>query len=250
MKKIVLILTSFFSLGMSAQEKEKPRVDFTANLQTNHLWRGLVISDKPITAVYTAINLDKEGVFKVGTWGGMAMANREGGQTQYKEVDYFVQYSKNGLTVALWDLFNDVNDRYGKGIWNYNARQSGHILDLRTSYYLGKELPLTIEADVFLFGMVDRENDNTKQRYSTYVQAAYDIDAGREATVSPFVGVGFSLSGETHIYGKNKFDLVNVGFTTKKTFKLSESYSIPVSVTSMWNPSLKHTRVQLAATVF
>lgn len=55
MKKIVLILTSFFSLGMSAQEKEKPRVDFTANLQTNHLWRGLVISDKPITAVYTAI---------------------------------------------------------------------------------------------------------------------------------------------------------------------------------------------------
>ncbi|MDY3316671.1 hypothetical protein PG630_05030 [Riemerella anatipestifer] len=98
--------------------------------------------------------------------------------------------------------------------------------------------------------MVDRENDNTKQRYSTYVQAAYNIDAGGEVTVSPFVGVGFSLSGGTHIYGKNKFNLVNVGFTTKKIFKLSESYSIPVSVTSMWNPSLKHARVQLAATVF
>ena len=255
MKKIILIiLVVVCSIQMGfAQDVEVKRspISFSASLQTNHLWRGLVITDKPMLGVITTLKLDKSGSFTTGFWGGVAFSN-DNDDTHYKEVNYYVQYASNGFSIGLWDLFN-TRGATDVDIWDYDKETTGHLLDLRTSYNFGEKFPLTLEADVLLFGKGDSQMDGTdlEQRYSTYVQIAYPLVRNSDVNLSAFVGAGFSLNGDTHLYGdgEENFDLVNIGFTASKIVKLA-NLSIPVSATTLWNPSLKIARVQLAVALF
>ena len=255
MKKIILILLmAVLSVQMGvAQEtelKDGP-VDFSVNLQSNHLWRGIVITDKPVIMVLTSIKLNESGSFTTGFWGGMSFSNESDG-THYKEINYYVQYASNGFSVGLWDLFN-TRGVESPDVWDYDKESTGHLLDFRSSYNFGKEFPLTLEADVLLYGSGDSQlkNGDVEQRYSTYFQVSYPLVKDSKVNFDAFVGAGFSLNGDTHLYGdgEQNFDLVNVGLTASKTLKLLD-LSIPVSATTLWNPSLKIARVQLAVTLF
>lgn len=256
MKKIVfIILVTFLSVQMGvAQEtelKDGP-VDFSASIQTNHLWRGLVITDKPVVMVLTTFKLNEAGSLTAGFWGGMAMSN-DADDTHYKEINYYMQYTKNGFSIGLWDLFN-TRGVASPDVWDYDKETSGHLLDLRTSYNFGESFPLTVEADFLLFGSGDSQldvNGDFEQRTSTYVQVSYPLVSHSKVDLSGYVGAGFSLNGDTHLYGdgQENFDIVNVGITASKILKLMD-LSIPVSATTMWNPSTKIARVQLAVSLF
>lgn len=255
-KLIVIVLVAVFSMQIvNAQDsemeelKESP-ISFTANLQTNHLWRGLIITDKPMVAVMTTLRLDKSGSFTTGIWGGMSFSNESDG-THYKEINYYVQYAASGFSIGVWNLFNTrgVDD---PDVWDYDQETTGHLIDLRTSYTFGKKFPLRLEADVLLYGRNDAEFDmgDIEQRYSTYVEVSYPFVNNTKVDLSGFVGAGIALNGDTHLYGdgQESFDLVNVGFKATKVVKLAEM-NIPVSATTLWNPSQKMARVQLAITI-
>jgi hypothetical protein len=181
----------------------------------------------------------------------MAFSNESDG-TSYKEINYYLQYADNGFSIGFWNLFNTRGNE-NPDVWNYNKETTGHILDLRTSYNFGDSFPLSLQANVFLRGSVDGQYTHLdfEQRYSTYVQVAYPLVTASKVTVSGFVGAGFSLSGDTHIYGDGtqNFDLVNVGFTFSKTVKFGD-HNLPFSVNTLWNPSVKYARVQLIAHLF
>lgn len=255
MKKIILVvLVAVLSIQMSvAQEtelKDSP-VDFTVSLKSNHLWRGLVITDKPMFSVQTIFTLNESKTFTAGFWGGMAISNESDG-THYKEIDYYVQFAKNGFSIGVWDLFN-TRGLANPDVWDYDKETSRHLLDLRTSYNFGEKFPLTLEADVLLFGSVDSQNTNGdfEQRYSTYVQVAYPLVQDSKVDLNAFVGAGFSFNGDTHLYGdgEQNFDIVNVGITALKTLKVS-TLRIPVEATTMWNPSTEIARIQFAIKLF
>jgi hypothetical protein len=254
MKKVLcILLVAFVAQLITAQEKKLKdnRLDFSVDLKTSHLWRGLIISDKPMAAVYIKLKLNTSGSFSTGFWGGMAFSNESDG-TSYKEINYYLQYAKSGFSIGLWNLFN-TRGVESPDIWNYNKETTGHILDLRTSYNFGESFPLILEANVFLYGSVDAQhtNSNFKQRNSTYVQVSYPLIKGSKVDVNGFLGAGFSLNGDTHLYGDGtrKFDLVNVGFNASKTVKFG-NYNLPVSVNTLWNPAVKYARVQLIAHLF
>ena len=256
MKKILLILlVTVLSVQMGvaqeAEMKDGP-VDFSVNLQSNHLWRGLVITDKPVVMVQTIFKLNESGSFTTGFWGGMSMSN-DADDTHYKEINYYMQYAKNGFSIGLWDLFN-TRGVASPDVWDYDKETSGHLLDLRTSYNFGESFPLTLEADFLLFGSGDSQYDmdgDFEQRTSTYVQVSYPLVSNSKVNLNGYVGAGFSLNGDTHLYGdgEENFDIVNVGIKASKTLKFMD-LSIPVSATTMWNPSTKIARVQLAVTLF
>jgi len=254
MKKISLIFVVLFAVQIGytqeTEVKDSP-YDFNVDVKTNHLWRGLVITDKPMVAVFSKLRLNKSGSFTTGFWGGMSFSNEADG-TSYKEINYYVQYAKNGLSIGLWDLFN-TRSVESPDVWNYDENTTTHLLDLRTSYTFNDSFPLRLEADILLYGSGDSQlNDGDReQRYSTYVEASYPIIGESKVNINAFVGAGFSLNGDTHLYGdgEQNFDLVNVGFTAKKTLKFSE-LSFPVSATTLWNPSQKIARIQLAVSLF
>lgn len=256
MKKIfVLIVISIFAFQVAnAQDdtEKKSPISFTSNFQTNHLWRGLIVSDKPIFTALTTIKFDKAGHFTGGFWGGMAISNTTN-NTLYKEIDYYLQYSNAGFTIGLWDLFN-TTDAKAPDVWNYKEKETGHIIDLRMSYNFGESFPMTLEADVLLYGSADIQYDSkgdVKHRYSTYVQLSYPFVANSNVNLNGFIGSGIALNGDTHLYGdgKNSFDIVNLGITASKTITIG-GHNFPVSATTLWNPSVKVARVQVAITLF
>ncbi len=255
MKKLLLIvlvavLSIQIGVAQESEVKDSP-IDFSVDLKSNHLWRGLIITDKPMVAVFSKLELNESGSFTTGFWGGMSFSNESDG-TSYKEINYYIQYVESGFSIGLWNLFNTRNAS-NPNIWDYDKETTGHLLDLRTSYYFGEDFPITLEADVLLYGSGDSQYNDLEfeQRYSTYVQVSYPLIKDSRVNLDGFAGVGFSLSGDSHLYGDGDqdFDLVNVGLTASKTVALG-SYHLPVSATTLWNPSLKFARVQLSMTLF
>jgi len=243
------------------QTKENNRLDFTANIQTNHLWRGLIITDKPVVMGNLSYALDAEKKWKVGLWGASSLTDDKDG-THYKEINYYVQYSDGRLYIGLWDLFNSRNINTAvasEDIFHYSNRRTAHIIDLRTNYTFGPAFPINIEADIMLYGganagevVLDADGSYKKNKYSTYVQASYPVIAGKKVNLDAFIGAGFALNDRYFLYGngKNSFDIVNLGVKASKAIKITDHYSLPVSMMAMWNPSNKYARIQLAATVF
>lgn len=251
--------------NLSAQEnnenQEDSRLDFTANIQTSHLWRGLIITDKPVVMGNLSYALDKDRKWKVGIWGATSMTDDKDG-THYKEINYYVQYSTGRFYIGLWDLFNSRNINTAVAsddIFNYSNRRTAHIIDLRTNYTFGPSFPINIEADIMLYGganagevVLEPDGSYKKNKYSTYIQASYPVIKGKKVNLDAFVGAGFALADRNFLYGngKNSFDIVNAGIKASKTLKISDHYSLPVFMMGMWNPANKYARIQLGATVF
>lgn len=266
MKKLIYLCLILSGTGtLFAQEntetKEESRLDFTANIQNNHLWRGLIITDKPVVMGNLSYAMDKDKKWKVGIWGASALTDDKD-NTHYKEINYYVQFSNGRFYIGLWDLFNSRNINTAVAsddIFNYSNRRTAHIIDLRTNYTFGASFPLNIEADIMLYGGANAgevvlESDGTykKNKYSTYIQASYPVIKDKKVNLDAFVGAGFALNDKRFLYGngENSFDIVNVGVKAGKMVKITDHYSLPVSMMAMWNPANKFARIQLAATVF
>lgn len=253
-KKIVLTVAAVLISSISAFAQKESPVDFTANLQNNHLWRGLTVTDQPVIQVTTTFNFDTNKHWTAGFWGSSALSTSSD-NTEYKEINYYIQYQTNGFSLGLWDLLNTRGQEDGEfDVWNYDDKNTGHLLDLRASYTLPKSFPLRLEADMILYGSGDAEIDedgDVNQRYSTYVELSYPLYKGEMYGVKGFVGSAFNLDGDTHLYGNgnHKFDVVNLGLTASRTFTVC-GRKFPVYATTLWNPSIKSVRMQIGVTLF
>jgi hypothetical protein len=63
----------------------------------------LVINDGMTATGYIHYALDKKTKLYRWFWGGAGFDGK------YTEINYFVQYQKNNLSIALWDLFNTTD---------------------------------------------------------------------------------------------------------------------------------------------
>ena len=86
MKKYIGLLLMLFSLEATAQLHMK------ANLQTNHLWRGIEVADGLVITGDVNYSLCN-GLFNLGFWGG---TNTQG---TYKEFNNHIHFS---IKVFLW----------------------------------------------------------------------------------------------------------------------------------------------------
>jgi hypothetical protein len=235
---------------VAATEITSPsRLDFNVGVATSHLWRGLVINDGMTAMGFVHLALDENQNFTTGVWGGA------GFDGDYREINYYVQYQKNNLSIALWNLFNTTGIETPM-VFNYDKLTTTHIIDLRTSYRFPKAFPLRIEADVFLYtGKNDREldfNNNYNSRYSTYVELSYPVVENQKVNASLYIGGVFALDGSSNLYRADQskdFGIVNTGFRLTKDISVL-NYKLPVSATAMWNPANKIARLQLAVSLF
>lgn len=255
----VMLLTGLANYGQSStaidtvavdkKEIKPSRLDFNVGLETSHLWRGLIINDGMTATGNIHYALNESQTFKVGFWGGA------GFDGNYREINYYVQYQKNNLSIALWDLFNTTGIATPK-VFNYDKLTTTHIIDLRTSYRFPESFPLRIEADVLLYsGLNDRElnSDNDFQsRHSTYVELSYPLIRDQKVNLNAFIGAAFPLNGSKHLFTNkvaSDFDIVNTGIKATKDIEIF-NYHLPVSATAMWNPSNKIARIQLDVSLF
>ena len=256
MKKYIVTLLVFCA-GINSWAQDTPtientkptNIDFNVGIETSHLWRGLVINDGMTATGFVHLALDKNQNFTTGVWGGA------GFDGNYHEINYYIQYQKNNLSIGVWDLFNTTG-MTNPEVFNYDKLTTTHIIDLRTSYVFTKSFPLRLEADVLLYtGMNDRQidaNNDYKSRYSTYVELSYPVIENQKVNVNLYMGASFALDGTSNLYRADQtkdFGIVNTGFKLSKEISVF-AYKLPVSATAMWNPANKIARIKLDINLF
>ncbi len=257
--KLAICLLPTITFAQSEEQLKESPLNITAGIQTNHLWRGLIITDKPMVSAEASLALNKAKTFTVGVWGGTSVSNEADG-THYKEINYYVKYADKGFSIGLWDLYNSRGEvsNGANDIFEYSKEKTKHILDLRTSYQLPKSLPLRLEADFLLFGSADAiyksNGEYDRNKYSTYLEVGYPFIRNSKVNLEGFFGSAFAMDGEEGNYslygnGKDNFQVVNVGFKATKDVTVFNK-KFPVSLTTMWNPTNKYARVQIATALF
>ncbi|ERI84755.1 hypothetical protein HMPREF1981_02231 [Bacteroides pyogenes F0041] len=231
----------------SAQESAtyKP-LDFSLQIKNMHLWRGYQVTTSAMGGVDIHLT-DKSQRFTFGLWGGASF------NSDFKEFDYYASFQQGGFSIAVWDIYNfspgaTYNNRQ---VFNYNARETGHFVDVALSYQFQHDFPLKITWATIVFGR-DRGVKNEKNLYSTYVSLDYPVVRNKIVDLDLGIAGAFALNKESgsdaNFYADNP-GIVNVNMTVSKKLKLG-NYVLPVSAMAMWNPARNEANIQVAFNLF
>lgn len=225
-------------------------LDFDLSIANNHLWRGIEVSDGLVMCSSLGVH-DRNGYVKVGVWNGTNVTGK------YKELNFFAEFTVRRFRLAFWDTYNFSTDAdyNNKEFFNYKAHSTGRFLDCIATYSFGERFPLTLTWSTILFGR-DRYSlyaAGSKQRYSTYVSAAYRCLERQRWTIDASVGGTFTLAdrpGDRSTFYSSRPGIIDVRVTVTYDIKITDRYNLPVSSTVMFNPVENRAYFQMAAKIF
>ena len=239
MKKFIYVFTvfSFFPVSLCAQN-----INLGVDLFSRYVSRGDNLGGNS-ASVQPYISFALAKGFDIGVWGAYSLASES--QTS-QELDLYITYTTPNemLSITLSDYFfpNDLVGRTSSGLgtefqyFNYDSDKTGHVFELMATLKLPTfPLAATIATN---FAGADKKNDGSgNQAYSTYVQLDYTATIG-ETDLSLFVGSAFADEGNYYLRlaPDDNAAINNVGFIAGKSIKISDTFSLPVSVSLVFNP--------------
>ncbi|MBK6913385.1 MAG: hypothetical protein IPH11_06890 [Ignavibacteriales bacterium] len=201
-----------------------------ADIVSRYIWRGLNVNDA--VNIQPALTLSVSG-FSVGFWGSYSFSNNSGDNTFGQEVDTWIGYNysfENGMGIGAlltdyyypntgikWGNFNNYDDVNGAGA---HTIETGLLLRGPNSF------------PISLSGFINVYNDAGN---NTYFQIDYPTSVA-EVPLNFFVGASGGSEENPGYYGTQSFNVINVGVKATKYVKITEDYSLPVSLTFLINP--------------
>ncbi len=247
-KKILLVAISaviaFAEIALKAQT-DKPLSPFkvTVDLVSTYVWRGSLATTRATPNFQPALAYIK-GNFEIGVWGSTDFAG------SYIEVDPYISLNtgciKFGVTDYNWNF--DRTDYF-----NYKNSETGHRIEGTIGFSGTETFPLSVTWNTLFYGFDKKSDDSTKQAYSTYIELNYT-----KGPVSIFFGFT-PWSGYYNNYGVTVFDpgadnksfsIVNIGTYISKVLKINETFSLPLKVILVFNPSATYSRNDFIHLVF
>ncbi|QQS36533.1 MAG: hypothetical protein IPM56_00855 [Ignavibacteriales bacterium] len=228
---IVLLLCS---TSMFAQEFE---TNLNAELVSRYIWRGLNVNDA--VNIQPALTFSAYG-FSLGFWGSYSLSSDPSNTKSAlgQELDTWLGYThcfNNGMSVTAlitdyyfaiagikWGNFNDYDDPDGPG---------AHVIEAGLSVKGPECFPITLS------GYLNFYNDAGN---NIYFQADYPVEV-QDVSLNFFVGGTTGSAENPFYYGSEKLNLINVGVKASKSVKITEEYSLPVSVSFIGNPNTETT---------
>lgn len=232
-------------LSLAASLPALPQVHLTADLQNNHLWRGMEVADGCVLLTDLGYTCAK-GHLTLGLWGG---TNTQG---SYKEFNHYVCVQTHGFELSAWDTYNfSPGATYNHHqYFNYKAHETGRFLNCTLNYRLRQSrFPLLLSWSTILFGR-DRNTRNTEQKYSTFAYAECPVYRHDGWTVDTGLGAAFALreAGEkANFYGTTS-GIVHISLKVSRDLHLG-SYILPVHAMGLWNPQSQKAYFQLGAQI-
>lgn len=219
-------LTNAFALAVmlsvaavSASAQDKLTAEVSADVVSSYIWRGQKLGD---AAVQPGLSLGYKG-FSLGAWGSVPVTNTE----DSKEFDLTLSYTTGGLTVGVTDYYISGD---GGRYFMYEAHRTLHTFEANVGYDFGI---LSVNAYVNFAG-ADGVNKDGDRAYSTYVQVDAPFKLGGldwNATVG-------AVPTPTDFYADaHDFAVTNVSLSATKDVKLSNTFSLPVTLAVTANPS-------------
>lgn len=225
-------------------------IDFNLEIANNHLWRGIEVSDGFVMCSALSIH-DRHEYIKIGMWGGSNISG------DYKEFNFFSEFQYAGWKLAFWDTYNfspgaTYNNRE---FFNYSAHSTGRFLDCILTYEVGKihqRVPLTLSWSTILFGR-DRWEDNSSNRYSTYLSARYSIFRAHGWQSDLTVGGTFTLktkSNDRSTFYSDKPGIIHLELRIQKEVGITSGYTLPLFASAVFNPRMNRAFFQIGAILF
>ena len=226
------------------------QLDFNLEIANNHLWRGIEVSDGLVMCSALAIH-DKHEYMKFGLWGGTNISG------DYKEFNFFSEFRYAGWKLAFWDTYNFSPDATynNREFFNYSAHSTGRFLDCILTYEAGQaypRFPLTVSWSTILFGR-DRWEDNSSNRYSSYLSASYPLFHSHGWYSDLTVGGTFTWkrkSDDRSTFYSDRPGIIHLELQVRKEVVITSGYTLPLFASAVFNPRMNRAFFQIGATLF
>ncbi|WP_372792505.1 hypothetical protein [Lutibacter sp.] len=208
-KAILVLITILLVSTINAQEETKASLDIGVDFASRYVWRGLEFSDSPAVQPYVELT---SGNFTLGAWASY----ETGGQVVGQEFDLYASYSFGPVSLGFTDYAFPVD-----GVSDGYFQMKNHIGETTLTFDGVEKFPLTAMIGVNIY------NDDQN---SIYTEIRYPFKVG-ETELSAFVGAGneiYSLDGD--------FAVTNFGVSASKDIKMTDSFSLGVSASAIFNP--------------
>lgn len=203
MKKMKVFAVAMVAL-MAASSAEAQEFKASADVVSSYVWRGTQFSGASIqpTLDFTA------GGFSIGSWGSA-------GFDGFLEMDLYAKYAFDfGLTLGLTDYYYP-----GTSYFDFSKASGGHGLEVNLGYSIKS---LSISANY----MLNEAGGAATAGGDKYFELGYAFEK-----FSIFAGVGDGWHTPDA-----KFAITNVGISTSKEIKITDTFSIPLKATAILNP--------------
>ncbi len=212
MKKLVLFIGGVSLIMLSSladlraqDDNQESKFAVGADVFTNYVWRGTKFGTGP--AIQPSVKYTAGGL-TVGVWGSFDAAG-------YTEADPYISYSfPFGLSIGVTDYYYP-----GLEVFDFSTATGSHALELNGGFATGG---FSISANF----IINEAGGAASAGSDTYFQAAYSF-----TNVGLFVGAGNGWHTSD-----GDFNLCNIGLTTTREIKITDSFSIPLTGQVILNP--------------
>ena len=227
---LTIVLMAGMTTGVTASDKVT--VNTGVDLYNRYVWRGRDIANTPSIQPTLSVTY---GGFELGAWGAYTLSNET---SESDEIDFWLCYSlelKNGVSFSLL-----ATDYYypnaGIKFFNFNDHDAviddtvsdagAHLIELGLSITGPESFPVTLSGYVNVYN----EPGN-----NTYFQLEYPLTVG-ETELGFLCGVAGGSEDNPDYYGTDELAAVNLGVNAVREIKVSESFSLPLTVSLIVNP--------------
>ncbi len=196
----IVAIALFVTTSSKAQE-----FSVNTDIVSSYVWRGTQYSGVSIQPTLQF----STGGFSIGSWGSA-------GFDGFLEMDLYAKYAFDfGLSVGLTDYYYPGSDYF-----DLSKASGAHGLELNLGYAIGS---LSIGAN-YIF---NEAGDAGTVGGDKYFELGYAFEK-----FSIFAGAGDGWHSNT-----GDFKLVNIGISSTKVIKISDTFSIPLKTTAILNPA-------------
>ena len=208
MRKTLIVAASLFILIAFTPNAKAQEWSTGLDIYSSYIWRGAKFGSGP--AFQPSIEYSTGG-FAIGAWGSINSSTDEAA-----EMDMYLAYGFDfGLSIGLTDYYYP-----GTEYFDYSTETGAHALELNLGYEIGG---LSLAGNYF-FNEAGGAGTAGGEMY-------FELGYGFE-NVDVFLGAGdgwHTPDGE--------FGIVNVGVSTSKEIKITDSFSLPLSGSAILNPT-------------
>jgi len=222
----VRFLLTFLLLFLFAVPASSQSFSLGADFMSRYVWRGYDFGES--LSVQPALTFSTGGL-EIGSWASYSISADGAGANEHDLwLGYTVETPTSGsFSIGLTDYHFPSPD--GLGFFDGDGDGDGaHWIEPYVSYTGPDALPIT------LYGAVIVHNDPDN---SFYLQAAYPLTVG-DVALGLTAG---AVAGESAFYGTSGFAVVNLGLSASREIKMTDSFSLPISVSYIMNPDTERT---------
>jgi hypothetical protein len=215
----IIVLSTTAVTGQDALE-----ASVGADVVSKYVWRG--VDQGWGASIQPSLGVSYKG-FSLGAWSSVSVAD-----PGFSEFDLSLGYSVGGFSIGVTDYY-----------WNgsagsfFNYYLDNHLFEGNLSFTFGEKFPLTLSWNTFFAGNIDKD-DEDKQMYSTYIEAAYDFTlGGLDFTASIGASPWDSPAWLNPTIGETGFRISSLSLAGTKKLDITPSFSVPVFVQCIFSPA-------------